>query len=121
MIKATQSFYDIKLTFKDLVTKNFMFHDWFLKKIRQVWTMDSLVKDNNNWLPVIQSIWSLLDSRIQQRLLLPIPIDTMDEYYKKINMVELILAIYSDNLAATKTNNTSHLYGSNYRYSFSRN
>ncbi len=70
---------------------------------------------------MIQSIWNLLNSRIQQRLLPPTSIDTMDKYYKKINMVELILAAYSDNLTAIKTNNTSCLYGNNYWYNFSRN
>ncbi len=45
----------------------------------------------------------------------------MDKYYKKISMAELILAAYGDNLTATKTNNTSRLYGNNYRYNFSRN
>ncbi len=119
-IKATQSFYDIKLTFKDLVTKNFMLHDWFLKKIRQVRMMDSLIEDNNNWLSVVQSIWGLLNFRIQQRLLPPTPIDMIDEYYKKISMAELIFAIYSDNLATTKTSSISHLYGNNYWYGFFR-
>ncbi len=47
-IKVAQSFYNTKLTFKDLVMKNFMFHDWFLKKIRQVRIMGSLIEDNNN-------------------------------------------------------------------------
>ncbi len=52
-IKAVQSFYGTKLTFKDFVAKNFIFHDWFLKKIHQAQMMDSLVEDNNNWLPVM--------------------------------------------------------------------
>ncbi len=29
----------------------------------------------------------------------------MDEYYKKISMVELILAVYNDNLATIKMSN----------------
>ncbi len=45
----------------------------------------------------------------------------MDKYYKKINMAELILAVYGNNLTATKTSNISHLYSNNYQYSFSRN
>ncbi len=68
----------------------------------------------------MQSIWGFLNSRIQQRLLPPTPIDMMDEYYKKISMIELILVAYGNNLVATKTNNISYLYSNNYRYSFSR-